>query len=400
MGIYDLNLDVPEQPRQLSIPMDDREILHLNLKLWGNSEIGMVANAQAGLNHSGLLTLNQVFSVSNVVDAVNYKTGDVTPVLDGLMDTYCWAVRNGKPLARSAATMRVLPRLKKYWDANGLRDSLGPIENYIQWIKVPWIDAAEDELKDCVAEAFQRLRFRELRANGPIKNLTSVMPARVYEHIFAFMDWRDTQWANFMKELADREGEIKPEERRFKSKLLNQQVEASFLNYFHTLYEECQPQDKYAWGDFCRAYQQAEAVKTSRWAGQRPLTLHPIIAMHQAVMDLTKEDDNADNEHLAFEVMGWNQCPAEESILVKAPEPINLENLDATDKLFVTWDGKLLTFDDSYLTTIAVTDKLSVTVLDHALLMDEKRWLLQGMVGGNSDVAVFTPASPAVTPCA
>ena len=356
--------------------MLDPSILTYNsLKLFGNSEIGMIANAQASLNQSDLLDFSTLFSVSDVVDAVNYKSGDVSPIFNGLMERHCQALIDGDPIADTAAFWRVYPQLTKYWDRKYLKE-YGSAQEIMRSPGVSnvvdWIENASIALKDCNNELRERLLMRQLRANGPWTALITELGTTDYLAAMSFVDWRTNAWADFIEkrnhdEMMNGMGLEQQAKWQLKSRELQVEIEQQFVLDWWYWYSGVASIN----GNFVTAYHQIEAIRTSRWTEPwRPLDMRPVLAMLNENL-IPKPD----LRHI--EVKQWLAGqPVPETILIKC-----------LGNMFQQTTGDMLHLGPQPYNP----DPMSQIQLTYARSLDEITWQFMGYVGGDSNVAVLIP---------
>ena len=374
--------------KQQGATLDPNMLTYNSLKLFGNSEIGMIANAQASLNQSQLLDFDTIFSVSDVVDAVNYKSGDVSPIFNGLMERHCMALINGDPIADTAAFWRVYPQLTKYWDRKYLKE-YGPAQEAMrsQGIStglniIPWIADAESELDATNGELRERVLMRQLRSNGPWTALIAELGKVDYLAAMSFCDWRSNMWADFIEqrnhdELMNGAGPEQQAKWQFKARELQLEIEQQFvLDWWNWYYGVASVN-----GNFISAYQQIEAIRASRWNEPwRPMDMRPVLAMLSK--DVPSEHalptymDNGMPGARWAEVNRWIAGqPVPETMLLRTPFGMNPQPgyiLDLTGQL-------------------CANDAMSQIQISYAQNLGESKWQLAGYVGGDSNVAVMIP---------
>ena len=370
--------------------LDPNMLSYNSLKLFGNSEIGMIANAQASLNQSNLLDLSTLFSVSDVVDAVNYKSGDVSPIFNGLMERHCQALIHDALIADTAAFWRIYPQLTKYWDRQYLKE-YGPLQAalYSQRTSTqinisPWVENASIALKDCNVELRERLLMRQLRANGPWTSLIVELGKADYLAAMSFVDWRTNMWADFIEqrnhdELMNGMGLEQQAKWQLKSRELQVEIEQQFVLDWWDWYNGVASLN----GNFVTAYHQVEAIRTSRWTEPwRPLDMRPVLAMlsadlipEQSLPTLPTYMENGMPELRHMEVKQWLAGqPVPETMLIRFPVGHNHE----TRMLHIA----ALPFNK---------DPMSNAQLIYAGTLEERVWQIVGYVGSDSDVAVMIP---------
>ena len=376
--------------KQQGHTLDPNMLSYNSLKLFGNSEIGMIANAQASLNQSNLLDMSTLFSVSDVVDAVNYKSGDVSPIFNGLMERHCQALINGEPIADTAAFWRVYPQLTKYWDRNYLKE-YGPAQEAMrsQGVStglniVNWIENASIALKDCNLELRERLLMRQLRANGPWTSLIVELGKVDYLAAMSFVDWRTNMWADFIEqrnhdELMNGSGPEQQAKWQLKSRELQVEIERQFVLDWWEWYHRTASLN----GHFVAAYHQIEAIRASRWTEPwRPLDMRPVLAMlttdlipEHALPTLPTYMENGMPGLRHMEVKQWLAGQAvPETMLIRFP----VGHSRATPMLHIA----ALPFNE---------DPMSNAQLLYAGALEERVWQITGYVGGDSNVAVMIP---------
>ena len=373
--------------------LDSNALAHNSLKLFGNSEIGMIANAQASLNQSNLLDFDTIFSVSDVVDAVNYKSGDVSSIFNGLMERHCKALIDGDPIADTAAFWRVYPQLTKYWDRKYLKE-YGPAQEAMrsQGIStglniIPWIADAESELGATNGELRERVLMRQLRSNGPWTALIAELGKVDYLAAMSFCDWRSNMWADFIEQRNHDElmNGTEPEQQvkwQFKARELQLEIEQQFVLDWWNWYNGVASIN----GNFISAYQQVEAIRASRWNEPwRPMDMRPVLAMLSK--DVPSEQalpvymDNGMPGLRWKEVSMWLAGqPVPETMLIRFPTGKLVGNLDV-DRLNMLHIGAL-PFNQ---------DPMSDAQLRYAGALEERIWQITGYVGSDSNVAVMIP---------
>ena len=270
------------------------------LTLYGNGEIGQVANWQAVLNHGGLLDERTMFSVSDVVDAVNYKSGDVEPVLAGLRSRAMEHLVDGGKLPYGAPLTRVWRQLEQAWSTAGYADSYGPLRMSEVSEPVEWVDLLTGELGRCEEILFELLKLRKLRCNGPVGALLcDDVPRRAYEQVMSWDRWRSGSWSEFLRRrnAHDKEMEKRTFQERVasgavynsKARELSQESDDRFLSLVEL--REVGP------GYMAVAYLQIEAVRGSRLASEQPMRFGPLVA-------LAREDGAFSDELEAFALYG------------------------------------------------------------------------------------------------
>ena len=363
--------------------LDPNMLSYNSLKLFGNNEIGMIANAQASLNQSNLLDMSTLFSVSDVVDAVNYKSGDVSPIFNGLMERHCQAFLQGEVVSDTAAFWRVYPQLTKYWDRKYLKE-YGPLQSMMSLQPISWIENAAGELKRCNLELRERLLMRQLRANGPWTSLIVELGKADYLAAMSFVDWRTNMWADFIEqrnhdELMNGMGPEQQAKWQLKSRELQVEIEQQFVLDWWDWYNGVASLN----GNFVTAYHQVEAIRASRWTEPwRPLDMRPVLAMlstdlipEQSLPTLPTYMDNGMPGLRHMEVKQWLAGQAvPETMLIRFPTG----HSRATHMLHIA----ALPFNE---------DPMSNAQLLYAGALEERVWQITGYVGGDSNVAVMIP---------
>ena len=361
--------------------LDLNEVTRNSLMLMGAGEIGMVANAQAGLNHSGLLDVNTMFVMSDVIDAVNYKTGDISPVLNGLLECYCKALKDGVDLGDSVAVNRVRPMLEKYWDQFH-RGHFGPLKEYFHVRPVEWIDQAIEGLEEMIEDEKVRVHLRSMRANGPVDWLLRYIDDDILKVMQEYDHWRSVIWSDFIRyrdkmlEDASQESAWSVfEGLKIMSRKLNEDVNMSFVDNLISMMgnERFQPDAGYEPGTLIGAYQQWEAVRPNRWNANKEMNMKPLLAVLQA-----------DVPGLMAEMQVWADGNVIETLLIKANNPWN-----QGDNIWYNGKGVLMEPDGARQQRL--NDPMSLELLDHAYWTGEEHWTFLGMVGGDSNVMVLTP---------
>ena len=367
-------------------------VTHNSLNLWGNSLLGQIANAQAALNHTGLLDLSTMFVMSDVVDAVNYKNGDATPIFDGLMKRAADHLAEGELLANSPATGRIMPRLTQYWISQGYEERHGQMPTMLD--NTDWIIDAVSATGNVLAEMDERLRYRMLRANGPVSGLLDICSQSAYRTAHVYDGGRRSRWANFMQERGKAwtamsrsgaaPGVMYKLEQQFdaewqaKSRRVQEMLTREFLELARDYIS--QGGTAHIPGSFLNTYQQMEAVKGSRWRTGRPLNLQPILDMIIS-----------DEELLVSEVDAWARQPGvDDTLLVltrgaTGPPP---ERISGIDRLWAK-SGDILEWDGNMLGQFIIQDRFSSNMLNVARYTGESKWQYAGVVGGDSSVLVL-----------
>ena len=364
--------------------LDPNMLSYNSLKLFGNSEIGIIANAQASLNQSNLLDFSTLFSVSDVVDAVNYKSGDVSPIFNGLMERHCQVFLQGEVVADTAAFWRVYPQLTRYWDRKYLKE-YGPLQSLMHLATERWIEDASLELKNCNNELRERLLMRQLRANGPWTALITELGTTDYLAAMSFVDWRTNAWADFIEkrnhdELMNGMGPEQQAKWQLKSRELQVEIEQQFVLDWWYWYNGVASIN----GNFVTAYHQVEAIRASRWTEPwRPLDMRPVLAMLSAnpipEPSLPAHMDNGMPGLRHMEVKQWLAGqPVPETMLIQSPP-----------NMFQHEVGHMLHLGPQPYNP----DPMSQTQLTYARSLDEITWQFMGYVGADSDVAVLIPGN-------
>ena len=264
--------------------LDGTEIARESIQMYGNSDIGMVANWQALLNHSGLLDTSVMFSISDVVDAVNYKTGDVEPIMKALKNKAVDAVLNGEKLARGGPLNRVFRQLQQEWKFQGFDiPSEVLVKKNISEEK-RWVKTLVESLEANAEYLRTKLLYRKLQANGSIAALTK---DDVSNNAYAaVMDWdelKNATWSEFLKRrqaAEDQAEDISFTERRAmgeKFNLESRELSRKINEDFVTMLLIESSKSSYIAGEIAVAHIQLEAVKESRWQGRRAINFSALI---------------------------------------------------------------------------------------------------------------------------
>ena len=370
-------------------------VTNQSLELWGNSLLGQIANAQAALNHTNLLDTDTMFIMSDVVDAVNYKNGDATPVLDGLMKKMANHLAGGGMLADSPATGRIMPRLTRYWIDECYENDHGQMPDLLD--NMDWIINTTGAMDNALTEMDDRLRYRMLRANGPVSGLLDICDQAAYRTVNIFDASRRSRWANFMQErgkawtLMNRSNtppgamyklqQQFDDEWRAKSRKVQ---EALILEFLRTARDYINEKDDFhVNGMFLNAYQQVEAVKSSRWSSGRPLNLQPVLDMI-----ISERDD------MIAEADAWsNQPGVDDTLLVRTTGAVGSAEAGSPRGLLWSTHGDILEWDGNMLGPFIIQDRFSANMLNVAKATGENLWQYAGIVGGDSNVLVLIAAS-------
>ena len=264
--------------------LDRTEIARESIQIYGNSDIGMVANWQALLNHSGLLDTKVMFSISDVVDAVNYKTGDVEPIMKALKNKAVDAVLNGKKLARGGPSNRVFRQLQQEWKFQGFDiPSEVLVKKHISEEK-SWIRMLVESLEANAEYLRTKLLYRKLQANGSIAALTKDnVSNNAYAAVIDWDELKNATWSEFLKRRQSAEDQIEDmsfTERRAmgeKFNLESRELSRKINENFVTMLLVESSKRGYIAGEIAVAHIQLETVKESRWLGRRAINFSSLI---------------------------------------------------------------------------------------------------------------------------
>ena len=235
-----------------------RAFLNENIGNLGNGIIGKVANAQAGLNHSDKLTKNQMFNVSDVVDASNYNDGNADGIYNGLLERYCELVRNGEPLAASAAVYRVIDQASAYWDKRDYGVHGGSFRELVQLRNIPWITECIEQSEDDLKLLDNRLWERLILCNGPLGNLlVDDLDDEVKRTALTYDRACRARWAAILG------AQGRPTEDEVLQVLTHNREDLI----------RCLQETQDFPGELFCALQQIEALSANRWQAQRPMRL-------------------------------------------------------------------------------------------------------------------------------
>lgn len=382
------------RPERESIVQEPAEPVALNpmrmmrsaVSLQGNGQIGQIANLQAGLNHSGLLGDDTLFVVSDVVDAVNYKSGDVTPVLHGLLERYCREIREGNALADSAAVRRVLPLVERHWAENYAAEYP---EGRLRLERRSWIKAAQEGLEQARADAELSLWHREMFANGPVDWLLCPLQRdETYREAIEFNELHSRSWRDLLQEREQERAEL-PEG----NENLLRQFDARWSVRLTDLARDLQEaflvkllgMRNYA-VELLAAWQQIEALRGTRIMAGRPLNLR-LMLWEEEQFDFSDRDW----EWIRQARQDWAGGMVLESLLLPlAPE--QMESLDWAMGERLRWDGRSLESEDGG-EMLAVLNSAAGDLLRWRAVGGEKLWQWHGLVGGDGPVGVLLPMS-------
>lgn len=352
------------------------------LSLFGNGDLGQIANLQAGLNHSGLLDDSCLFVVSDVVDAVNYKTGDVSPVQNGLLERYCRAVKEGRPLAASPAVQRVLPLVESYWRVNYAEEYP---DLKIRVEPMPWIEELTVGLGAVVDNLRQELHFRQMFANGPVSWLVHELSDPAYEWVLGFNQRHSQTWKQHLQEreaavnmaATDREMFRVVAEWEEKTRQVTLQLQCVFLGNIMGL-PIAEQAERFA------AWQQIEALRGTRIAAGRPVNFRLMVWDWEK---LPKEIGERRAE-LEESRTKWAREMPIESLVVSVQDEELLGGI--RELLTFRWDGAVLVGGEC---RIAVLDGKCRDLLNWRREGGDRYWQYVGRVGGDGLAMVLVPMS-------
>ena len=361
------------------------DIVKSVLDLHAVGEIGRIANAQAGLNHSGLLDMSNAFSMSDVIDAVNYRSGDVSPVYKGLLETYCDALASGKFLAESAAVERVIPEVVKHWNDHGYTANFGEIERFIQSARkrVAWLDKIENGRELGLNSLQLHLNMRMLRANGPVKQLVEPALPWAYSEAAAFQDYRASRWREYFSLKQKAESDHAAEKLSmaqwiWHAKNLNREINQEFRNRLLTICSE-----RGQGFMFLRAYLHTEVIKPKVFErDRRKMIAHcqmrPVIEAYAWAQE--------ERHGILIGAVETFVRNSEETVIIKAPSHISGMPLGCE---FEWIDGMLSIHENSF--RLVIQDNVSFVQLEYAAVTGERKYRFKGWAGHDSEYMVLTP---------
>ena len=360
-----------------------------SMALYGNGEIGMIANWQAVLNHSGALTPDLYFNVSDVVDAVNYKSGDVQPVLLGLKDAVIQCIIDQKinnsdhKLARGAALQRIFRQLQKEWKIRGHEQEHGPLRLDDISKEYDWTRRNNQALLETDLFLQEELTMRKLMANGVPNALVydHLVPDWAFELVLEWNDLRSGTWAEFLSRRQSQEtmnADLSFQEKRtmqerfsLEAQEISDRINMDFI--YRIMYNKNSLDNP---GATSLAYLMIEAVRDSRWISSRPMNFGPLIKMTEDGIST----HITQNELTTIAGLGKPGI----SVLVKCRDNKQAESLAS-----VSWiDGRMDSISEF------TDDKMSREVLAHCIehcMGGNKLFNVLGRVGGDTNIVVLIP---------
>ena len=163
--------DSANRPNLRMEQVDPEQIAMKTLELYGNSEIGMVANWQAMLNHGGYLDLDTMFSMSEVIDAVNYRSGHIEPVLSGLKSRAIETLLSGKKLPSGTPLNRIFGQLAKEWKNRGLEVEHGPLIKSEISERIDWYESVVKAMDQVVEKLIRFSPEKEITLQRSSRSL-------------------------------------------------------------------------------------------------------------------------------------------------------------------------------------------------------------------------------------
>ena len=366
-------------------PVENKDIVRSVLDLYAVGEIGRIANAQAGLNHSGMLDMSNAFSMSDVIDAVNYRSGDVTPVYEGLLQTYCDKIVAGEELAGSAAVERVLGEVMRFWNEHEYREYFGEIQgSELKRKKVPWIETVDMAREQALNSLQLHLNMRLLRSNGPVRELITPSTQKGYDMAAEFQDFRSTKWQEYFELRRRSQNDahavrLTDAEWLWHAKMLNREINERFRNMLEHICSE----DAQGWS-FLRAYLHTEVIKVKehRRDERRSVAncvMRPVIEAYGWAMEQGYETVMAAVETF---IRG-----SEETVLVKAPSRI----ADMPAHIECTWQNGMLSIGEGNRLQLLIAHEVSFIQLEYAAISAERKYRFEGWAGGDTEIMVLTP---------